>query len=99
MSSIDNQLLFEAFSNVGLYTQAESTVLKKIIDVETDGVSVVPAKTLKQILQLSHTAIYSSLKTLQLKGVITKLTDQANSYKVNHTKLEEALSLYKKIKH
>lgn len=98
MSSVDNQLLFEAFSNIGLYTQAEAIVLQKILDVETDGVSVVPAKTLKQVLQLSHTAIYSSIKTLQLKGVIIKSNDQPHSYKVNHTKLEEAISLYKKIK-
>ena len=98
MSNIDHKLLIEALNNVGLYTSAESTILQKILKVETDGVALIPAKILKDVLDLSHTAIYSSLKTLQLKGVITKSTDQPHSYKVNFQKLEEAINLYKKIK-
>jgi predicted transcriptional regulator len=98
MSNNDHQFLIEAFIKVGLYTPAEASILKKMLEIETKGIVLVPAKTLKQVLNLSHTAIYSSLKTLQLKGVITKLSDQPHSYKINYLKLEEAISLYKKIK-
>lgn len=98
MDNFNNKLLLEAFSNVGLYTQAETTILQKILEVETDSVAIIPAKNLKKVLKLSHTAIYSSLKTLQLKGVITKLNDIPHSYKVNYPKLDEAISLYKKMR-
>jgi len=88
-------LLYKAIPNIGLYTQAESAILEKMIKVSIDNVAVIQANYLKKQLNLSHTAIYSSLKTLQLKGVIEKLQSQSNSYKLNREKLEYAIQLYK----
>lgn len=88
-------LLYKAIPNIGLYTQAESAILEKMIRVSIDNVAVIQASYLKKQLNLSHTAIYSSLKTLQLKGVIEKLQSQSNSYKLNREKLEYAIQLYK----
>jgi predicted transcriptional regulator len=88
-------LLYKAIPNIGLYTQAESAILEKMIKASIGDIAVIQAKDLKKQLNLSHTAIYSSLKTLQLKGVIEKLQSQSNSYKLNQEKLEYAVQLYK----
>lgn len=94
---IQKDLLYKAISNIGLYTQAESAILEKMIRASIGNVAVIQAKDLKQQLNLSHTAIYSSLKTLQLKGIIEKLQFQRNSYRLNEEKLEYAVQLYKNV--
>jgi len=91
-------LLSKAISKIGLYTQAESAILNKMIEVSIDNIAVIQAKDLKKQIELSHTAIYSSLKTLQLKGIITKLQSQPHSYALNQEKLEYAINLYKSLK-
>ena len=90
-------LLYKAIPNIGLYKQAESAILEKLIRVSIDNIAVIQANDLKKQLNLSHTAIYSSLKTLQFKGVIEKLQSQSNSYKLNQEKLEYAIQLYKNV--
>ena len=94
---MQKDLLFKAIPNIGLYTQAESAILKKMIEISINNIAVIQAKDLKKQIDLSHTAVYSSLKTLQLKGVITKLQSQPHSYELNQEKLEYALNLYKNV--
>jgi len=94
---MQKDLLLKAIPNIGLYTPAESAILKKMIKISIKNVAVIMAKDLKSQLSLSHTAVYSSLKTLQLKGIITKLQSQPNSYELNQEKLEYALNLYKNV--
>ena len=90
-------LLFKAIPVVGLYTNAESSIIKKMINVAIGNVAVIQVKELKRQLDLSHTAVYSSLKTLQLKEVITKLQSQPHSYEINLIKLEHIITLYQNI--
>jgi len=94
---MQKDLLLKAISNIGLYTHSESTILKKMIEISINNIAVIQAKDLKSQIPLSHTAIYSSLKTLQLKGVITKLQSQPHSYELNQEKLEYAVNLYKNV--
>jgi Fe2+ or Zn2+ uptake regulation protein len=94
---MQKDLLLKAIPSIGLYTPAESAILKKMIEISINNVAVIMAKDLKKQLSFSHTAVYSSLKTLQLKGVITKLQSQPNSYELNQEKLEYALNLYQNV--
>ncbi len=94
---MQKDLLLKAISNIGLYTHSESAILKKMIEISINNIAVIQAKDLKSQIPLSHTAIYSSLKTLQLKGVITKLQSQPHSYELNQEKLEYAVNLYKNV--
>jgi len=94
---MQKDLLLKAIPNIVLYTPAESAILKKMIEISINNVAVIMAKDLKSQLFLSHTAVYSSLKTLQLKGIITKLQSQPNSYELNQEKLEYALNLYQNV--
>jgi hypothetical protein len=94
---MQKDLLLKAVPSIGLYTPAESAILKKMIEISINNVAVIMAKDLKKQLSFSHTAVYSSLKTLQLKGVITKLQSQPNSYELNQEKLEYALNLYQNV--
>lgn len=94
---MQKDLLLKAISNIGLYTHSESAILKKMIEISINNIAVIQAKDLKNQIPLSHTAIYSSLKTLQLKGVITKLQSQPHSYELNQEKLEYAVNLYKNV--
>ena len=94
---MQKDLLLKAISNIGLYTHSESAILKKMIEISINNIAVIQAKDLKSQIPLSHTAIYSSLKTLQLKGVITKLQSQPHSYELNQEKLEYAVNLYQNV--
>ena len=90
-------LLIKAIPAVGLYTNAESSIINKMIHVAIGNVAVIQVKDLKKQLCLSHTSVYSSLKTLQLKNVITKLQTQSHSYEINLSKLEHVITLYQNI--
>ena len=68
-----------------------------MIEISITNIAVIQVKDLKSQIPLSHTAIYSSLKTLQLIGVITKLQSQPHSYELNQEKLEYAVNLYKNV--
>lgn len=95
--NISKSLLLEAIPNIGVYTRAETEILKKLIDIEVDNISVIPIKALKSQLSLSHTSVYSSLKSLQNKQLIEKVYNQSNSYKLNTDKLNHIIKLYKNI--
>ena len=62
-SKMKKDLLYKAIPNIGLYTQAESAILEKMIKASIGDIAVIQAKDLKKQLNLSHTAIYSSCRS------------------------------------
>ena len=85
---IDKNKLKKAVSLSSFFTVAESNILQEMIDIEKDSVVIISPKELQFKLKLSHTAIYSSLKNLRLKGVLSKVEEKISCYKLNESKLE-----------
>ena len=95
---LNKNKLQEALQTVALYTCTETQILQKFLNIETEGIVVIKSTDLQKQLGVSHTAIYSSLKNLEFKGVLIKLRDQRNSYKLNVEKLESIIKIYDNIR-
>lgn len=93
---LDKNKLLQALERVNVHTLVESKILQKFIALEENNIAVIKSKDLKEQLDVSHTAIYSSLKNLQLKGVITKIKTLRDSYELNEKKLASIIDIYEK---
>ena len=70
-----------------------SNILKEMINVEENNIACIKAIYLTEKLKVSRTAIYSSLKMLELKGYIKKLRTLRDSYRLNEEKLQDILNI------
>ena len=93
---LDKNKLLQALERVNVHTLVESKILQKFIALEENNIAVIKSKDLKEQLDVSHTAIYSSLKNLQLKGFITKIKTLRDSYELNEKKLASIIDIYEK---
>lgn len=91
---LNKKHLTEAIQRVSLFTTVENNILQELVRVEENNVAFAKAQDLKDKLNVSRTAIYSSLKNLQLKGCINKLHNLKDSYELNEEKLQSILDTY-----
>ncbi len=93
---LNKQHLTEAIQRVSLFTTVENNILQELIRVEKNNIAFIKAQDLKEKLNVSRTAIYSSLKNLQLKGYINKLHNLKDSYELKQNQLQSVLDIYNK---
>jgi hypothetical protein len=86
--TLNKEKLKKTVSLSSFFTVAESNILQKFIDIEKNSVVIISPKELQLELKLSHTSIYSALKSLRLKGVLSKIEEKMSCYKLNEEKLE-----------
>jgi len=91
---INKELIIKAIPNSDLYTESESKILQELIRISIEGIAVASAKYLIKITGISVTTVYTSLKSLQKNELIIKLSNQANTYKLNEKKLNRIVEIY-----
>jgi Fe2+ or Zn2+ uptake regulation protein len=90
----DKDTLIAAVANSELYSDIQSKILQELIKVSINQLATASAKYLHKTLGVSIAAIYTALKVLQNNGVIIKVLNENNTYKLNEEKLEYMVQLY-----
>jgi len=91
---LNKDYLTEAIQKVSVFTTVENNILQELLKVEENNVAFMRALDLKEKLNVSRTAIYYSLRSLQFKGYINKLHNLKDSYELNQEKLQSVLDMY-----
>lgn len=92
--NINKDNLLNALQRVTMFTNVENKMLQILIEVEDDNIAICSIANLIKKIAVSRTAIYSSLKNLQLKGFVVKLHNLKDSYEFNEEKLQFILDTY-----
>jgi predicted transcriptional regulator len=92
--TLNKTSLIEAIQRVRFFTTVENNILQELVKIEENKIAFIRAQDLKEKLNVSRTAIYSSLKNLQLKGCINKSHSLKDSYELNEEKLQSTIDIY-----
>jgi ribosomal protein S25 len=95
----DQELLLRAIDNYDVYVATQRLTLKALVDLSIDGVASISPTSLSRLIKIGRGVIYNNLRILQEDGFIKNVGKDKNRiglYKLNETKLEEIVELYKK---
>jgi len=95
----DKELLMKAIDNLDIYVATRRATLKALIDLSVDGVASISPTSLSRLIKIGRGIIYNNLRILEEDGYIKNIGKARNRiglYKLNETKLEEIIELYKK---
>lgn len=95
----DQELLLKAIDNYDIYAPTQRVTLQALIDLSIDGVASISPTSLSKLIKIGRGVIYNNLRILQEDGFIKNIGKDRNRiglYKLNETKLEEIIEVYKK---
>ena len=84
-----------AINNSDLYSNSEKLILKELVNISVDLVSVMSAKSLKEKTGLSTTTTYAALNSLKKRGVIVPNIHEPNSYTLNKDDMFRLIEIHK----
>jgi len=90
----DKDVLIAAVANSELYSDIQSKILQELIKVSIDRLATASAKYLQKTVGVSIAAIYTALKALQNNGIIIKVLNENNTYRLNEEKLAYIVQVY-----
>lgn len=90
----DKSIIIEAIESSELYSSVQSKILQELIKISTDYLATASAKYLHRTVGVSIAAIYTALKVLQNNGIIIKVLNENNTYRLDQEKLVYILQLH-----
>ncbi len=95
----DKELLLEAIDNYTLYTHAQRTLLKTLVNINIDNTITASAQELSLLCDSTKTTIYKALNLLEKIGTIEKIKGPNKGIgiiKLKPNKLDEIQQIYNK---
>lgn len=94
----DKDILYQAINSYGKYTDNQNKVLCALVDNAVNDMVFAPVTKLNKQTGVTRPTIYSTLKVLQIDGIIQKESDSKGLFKLNQDKISFIIDTYKKTK-